>query len=402
MGDERAAASSGSYPPAVNSSAPDMHESEARVVHVHVDEHTTVLEAEPGPYVRLDAEGRWTARRGTNGSFRRTLDGRIARVTAHGFEPVEAGLTRDLHEGAVGDLRALAGLCARGSEVRVEAHGDADALSARLEDCLRWQPADLAAHDEALRAAWPEPTHILPPHRYRDLVALPAIGCPNHACTFCAFYRERPFRVLDDEAFDVHLAAVVDVLGRALHERTGIFLGSASALSLRDELLLRRMERVASLLGVRPRGVAAFLDPDRGPARSTADWRRLREGGLRDVTLGLETGLASLRTEAGKSGDLRALVETVWALRESGLAVSVTVLLGMGGPEQEEEHREATLEVLAAMDLGPADTVYLSPLEEGGPRGARARELASWREATRVVSAARAVPYLVERFAWLS
>jgi radical SAM superfamily enzyme YgiQ (UPF0313 family) len=243
---------------------------------------------------------------------------------------------------------------------------------------------------------------ILPPHRYRDLVVQPATGCPNHRCRFCAFYRGRPFRVLDDEAFAEHLEAIGTLFGAALAGRDGVFLGSASALTLPDDLLLARMRAVADAFGRPRRGFAAFLDPDRGPERDASGWARLAGAGLVEAALGLESGHAPLRAAMGKSDDLARVARTVAALGEGGVAATVMVLVGLGGAEHGDRHREATADFVGGLELGPRDRVYLSPLIDGAPDLVGAAARAAWRDDLAGRTAARIGDYRAEHFAWLA
>jgi radical SAM superfamily enzyme YgiQ (UPF0313 family) len=295
-------------------------------------------------------------------------------------------------------LEAL--LDASSAEVALE--GSADLLKAGLRRAACGALPRPAEQEARFARAYPEPVPILPPHRYRDLVVLPATGCPNHSCSFCAFYRERPFRALSREAFDAHLAAVRDLFGAARADRDGLFLGSASALSLPTEVLLDRLGAVAAVFGRPRRGVASFLDADRGELRDASAWAALREAGLVEATIGLETGEADLRAEVGKGRDLDALRARVAALKQGGLAVSLTVLVGLGGLDRRETHRAATLALLRDLPLERRDFVYLSPLRGALAPEYLAAETVAWRRAVGEATGARVGDYRIERFAWLA
>jgi radical SAM superfamily enzyme YgiQ (UPF0313 family) len=204
--------------------------------------------------------------------------------------------------------------------------------------------------------------------------------------------------VPDAAAFDAHLAAVVAFHGRGLTAFDGVFLGAASATSLGDPLLLDRLARVHGALGSRRRGVAAFGDPDRSPPRDARAWERLREAGLRDVTVGLETGLPALRASVGKRADLEAFVTAVRSMREGGLRVAVTVLAGLGGAEGAAEHERATADAIGSMGLSAADLVYLSPLEGSMPAPALAAATEALRTAIGARTEARLAPYAAAGF----
>ncbi len=380
------------------SDAPD---SRPRIL-ARADERGVVVEVEDRLYLRLDAAGRWIAFGEGGAMFRRAVDGRVLRPGAEGFETL-SDAEADAVDGWVvrraGEVvEALAAVPA--GDLVLEGRADAlhDALARAACGAVE-RPADTRRRYDA---AYPEPVPILPPHRYRDLVVQPATGCPNHACAFCAFYRDRPFRVLDDEAFAAHLEAVRDLFREALAERDGIFLGSASALSIPDDVLVRRLVAVRDAFGVPRRGVASFHDPDRGRLRTPADWARLVAEGLVEATLGLETGLADLRREQGKSADVDRVVSTAAGLKEGGMAVSVTVLVGLGGEERADAHRRATVATLARMPLERADRIYLSPLAGALPAERLREEVDRWRRALADCSGARVGDYRIERFAWFA
>ena len=119
---------------------------------------------------------------------------------------------------------------------------------------------------------------------------------------------------------------------------------------------------------------------------------------------GLEKGLASLREEVGKSGNLDRFAASVADLKAAGLGVSLTVLVGLGGADRASAHREATTTFVERLPLDVKDRVYLSPL--GGRRGAaaehRTADLTAWRGALAGRTGARLGEYRIERFAFLT
>ncbi len=362
---------------------------------------TATVEVADRLYLRLDAEARWTAFGEGGAVFRRAVSGEIVRPLGASTIRLDAAEAETVHAWVV--RRAGEILEALASDPRsFDVTGDADDLRARLRRAACGEGTSPAEQAKRFQLAYAEPVPILPPHRYRDLVLQPATGCPNHSCTFCAFYRDRPFRALSEGEFAAHLAAVRDLFGAALAERDGIFLGSASALSLPDAVLHDRLRTVREAFGRPRRGVAAFLDPDRGQERTPTAWAARREDGLVEAAIGLETGDPDLREEVGKSGDLDRVRRAVANLETAGLAVSATLLVGLGGEARRTRHREASVAAVARLPLSARDVVYLSPLAESLPPDRLAAEIAAWRDALRAVTPARIGEYRIDRFAWLT
>jgi len=366
---------------------------------VRADAHGVVVEeASDGAYLRCDAEGHWTAWHRAGGMLRRALDGRVHALGAAVARPLADAEAGAVHDAAARSAATFAAALDAPVARDVDVVGDLDLARALLRRAATHDAAWGREAEARARAVYPEGIPILPPHRYRDLVVTPARGCPNAQCTFCAFYRDRPFEVLPPEAFDAHLAALAALLGRAVDAYDGVFFGSASAASIPDAVLLDRLARTRAAFGPRRRGVATFLDADHAPRRTPARWARLVEAGLGDVTVGLETGLASLRASVRKSADVARFVAAVAAAKGAGVRIAVCVLVGLGGAAVADAHRAATVAAVASMPLDARDLVYLSPLEGALSDDAVAAETAAWRAALAPATPARASHYPAEGF----
>jgi len=385
------------------SAPPDDVGTGPRRVRARLDRYGLVVEDEArAECLRFDAEGRFTAWSRGLTVVRRGLLGDVFVRRAGRSEPTSPDDASSFATDIARRAREI-GLDLERGALRVGEGGAAsDDVRAALTRAAAWDAARHDAQARRARGVYPDGIPILPPHRYRDVVVEPARGCPNGRCSFCAFYRGRRFDVLDDATFDAHLADVVGLHGAALASHDGVFLGSASAASLGNDVLLRRLARLDAVLGRRSRGVAAFLDPDRAPRRTAADWARLVDAGLVDLTVGLETGDAGLRTEAGKSGDVAAFVDGVRGAKAGGARVAVCVLVGLGGLASADRHREASREALARLGLDAGDHVYLSPLTGSLPPDRLVAEERAWREATAGATAARVSPYGADAFVALA
>ncbi len=365
-----------------------------------VSERALVVEQPPDWSIRLDAEGRWCSYRRGPVLHRRSLDDDVVVRSGSGVRSVDRSVRGRILEEIESHLRDVRARIQADPGI-VSLHGERgtvrDVLD-RVERGLTWPAPAYAADRRLFHDAYPEPIGVLPPDRYRDVVVLPAFGCPHGRCYFCTLFPRGGFRVLESAAFERHLERVVELFGDSLATRDGVFLGSASALSLSRSRLMAVLGRVRDVLGRRRRGVAAFHDPDHAPRRAAGDFEALRRAGLRHVTVGLETGLPPLREALGKSGDVEGVIRAVVAQREGGLRSAVTLLVGAGGVGARDLHLRESAAAIAAMSLNADDRVFVSPLEGSLSPMQMGREIDRFRARLGEVTPATVAPYRLERF----
>ncbi|MCK4535184.1 MAG: radical SAM protein, partial [Syntrophobacterales bacterium] len=76
----------------------------------------------------------------------------------------------------------------------------------------------------------------------------------------------------------------------------------------------------------------------------------LRNLGVKIVYLGVETGNDKILEKIQKGANARQIVEAGQKIKEAGITLSVTVLLGIGGRAKSMEHALDTARVLTEMD----------------------------------------------------
>jgi hypothetical protein len=210
-----------------------------------------------------------------------------------------------------------------------------------------------------------QPVGILPPDRYMAVVLQATEGCSFNTCTFCTFYKDRPFRIKSPVDFRAHAEAVRDFLGEGLSLRRTLFLGDANALVIPMAKLLPLLDVVHEVYDVKQLGgLYAFLDGFSGEKKSVNDYAILRERGVKTIYIGLESGNADLLAFLQKPGTPDDAIHTVQAIKAGGIAVGVIVLLGAGGHQYADSHIRDTITVLNAMPLDADDIIYFSELFE--------------------------------------
>jgi radical SAM superfamily enzyme YgiQ (UPF0313 family) len=187
-------------------------------------------------------------------------------------------------------------------------------------------------------------------------------GCSWNRCTFCGFYRDRPFRILSPDEFRTHCAEVRAFYGEGISLRRDIFLADANALVVPQARLRALLEVAQEFFGLpgSPRPVFSFISAFDVGRKSAEEWATLVELGLRRAYIGLETGDDALLTFLNKPGSAQDAIDAVRALRAGGVSVGVIVMAGIGGDRFAGSHVRHTVKALRAMELGAGDLVYLS------------------------------------------
>jgi radical SAM superfamily enzyme YgiQ (UPF0313 family) len=190
-------------------------------------------------------------------------------------------------------------------------------------------------------------------------------GCSFNACTFCDFYKDRPFRIKTPFELRTHARSIKEYLGRGLSLRRTIFLGDANSLVIPTRQLFDLLEVVNQEFQVEEMGgIFAFMDGFQKNTKDIQDFSNLRKLGLTRVYIGLESGSQKLLRYLGKPITPEKVVQAVNTIKEAGIAVGIIILLGAGGQVFHNDHIIETVTAINAMHLDMEDIIYFSELVE--------------------------------------
>lgn len=197
-----------------------------------------------------------------------------------------------------------------------------------------------------------------PPSEGRSVIIQATLGCSHNQCSFCAMYRTKRFaiRPFDEVARDIDAAAA------AVPHATKVFLADGDALVIPTARLLPVLERVRERFATAPR-VTSYAMPRNLIRKPIAELRRLREAGLAMVYLGVESGDPDLLAKITKGATRDDLLAAAAHAHEAGIALSVTVILGLGGRRHSRRHVEHTASLLSAMRPQYAGALVLTLVE---------------------------------------
>jgi len=199
---------------------------------------------------------------------------------------------------------------------------------------------------------------IRPPSEAYSILLQVTLGCSHNKCTFCGSYKDKRFSIKDDEII------LSDILfaSKYMKRQDRVFLMDGDALIIPQKRLMWILDRIKEHLPW-VRRVGAYANTKSIRMKSLEELLELRENGLGILYLGVETGDDELRKKINKGSSSQTCIEMGRKVKEAGMKVSVTVLLGIAGREGSLEHARATGELLSAMDPNyvGALTVMLIP-----------------------------------------
>ena len=172
-----------------------------------------------------------------------------------------------------------------------------------------------------------------PPSEAYSLIVQVTYGCSHNTCAFCSMYKEKRFaiRPLEEVLEDFRLA-------RRTYARVGrIFLADGDALVRKASELYTILDTIRELFPECER-VTSYASPASIRIRTEEELRTLRDKGLTMVYMGLESGCDDVLRLMNKGHMSAEIVEMGQKVRRCGMALSVTAITGLGGPELLERH----------------------------------------------------------------
>jgi len=184
-----------------------------------------------------------------------------------------------------------------------------------------------------------------PPSEAESLILQVTVGCSYNRCTFCGAYREKTFRIKSFEEVkeDIDEASVY----RRRIRR--VFLADGDALAVPQKDLLRILEYMKPRFPYLER-VGIYANARDILNRDIEELTSLKELGLGIIYMGLESGNREVLKRVKKNATVEQMVQAARRVKESGILLSITVILGLGGVEYSFIHAEDTGKVLSEMD----------------------------------------------------
>ncbi len=204
---------------------------------------------------------------------------------------------------------------------------------------------------------------IRPPSEAESLILQVTLGCSHNRCTFCPTYKGRRFQI---KGLD-RIKEEIDEMAPCGPFRK-VFLADGDALIVPQDKLIAILQYLKERLpGLRRVGL--YGNAKSILRKSVEELRALKALKLGIVYLGVETGDQTLLEKVRKGASYEQMVEAGRRVKEAGITLSATVLLGLGGVEHGQQHALATAKILSDIDPDFASALTLmvvpgTPLHE--------------------------------------
>lgn len=195
-----------------------------------------------------------------------------------------------------------------------------------------------------------------PPSEADSFILQATLGCSWNACTYCAMYRGKRYRVRPLEEV---LADIAEAGARFAEDVRHVFVADGDPLGMALEQWEPILLALASSFP-RLRRVSTYATARNLLEKSPEDLRRLREWGLSLLYIGPESGDDATLRRIAKGASAADHVEAARKAREAGMEQSLIFLLGAGGRERSEAHARASGRLATAMNPRFLSTLTLT------------------------------------------
>ncbi len=194
-----------------------------------------------------------------------------------------------------------------------------------------------------------------PPSEARSLILQITEGCSFNRCSFCSMYREKSF---SEKPIETILSDIKNV-AQSQPQTRRIFLADGDALVRSTSTLVEILTALYQHFPQLER-VSSYALPSNLLSKSTDELKTLKNAGLNLLYYGLETGCPELLKCITKGATPNSIKKGLDKAYQSGMEVSATVILGLGGKHYWKQHIQQTAALINELQITYLSTLQLS------------------------------------------
>jgi radical SAM superfamily enzyme YgiQ (UPF0313 family) len=186
---------------------------------------------------------------------------------------------------------------------------------------------------------------IRPPSEANSILLQVTVGCSRNKCTFCGTYKGERFRIKSDAVIIEDIAFAAKYCKR----QRRVFLCDGDALIVPQKRILKILAEIENRLPWVTR-VGLYANAKALHMKTAEELIELKSHGVGIFYMGLETGDDLTLKKIRKGASSRDMIEMGIKAKRAGIKLSITVLLGIAGPQRSQIHAVETGRVLSAID----------------------------------------------------
>lgn len=199
---------------------------------------------------------------------------------------------------------------------------------------------------------------IRPPSEANSIILQVTTGCSHNKCTFCGAYKDQPFTIKDLSVVKEDLQFAKD----HCRKQKRLFLADGDVLILSQKRLLNLLSEVRLTLPWVNK-VSLYGSAKAVRSKTLSQLQELKSLGLDRVYMGLESGCDTVLQNIRKNDTAKGMIAAAHSVKDAGLFLSVTALLGLGGKEYSLQHSLDTARTLNSMQPNQIAVLTLMILE---------------------------------------
>ena len=234
-----------------------------------------------------------------------------------------------------------------------------------------------------------ERPHIIrPPHEDGSYYLPLTSGCSNSYCGFCNYYYGHRLKIRELSEVKQEIDALALFMEHGLRipeispmvytianewDGNRLFLQDGDALVYPYPQLLQVLEYLNQKMpGIKR--ISCFATAQDILLRTVDELRALKDLRLAIIYMGVESGDDGILQYVGKDITAQRIVEAGQRVKDAGIELSVTIILGLGGQGKSQVHALSTAKILSDLDPDSADALTLTlvpgtPMYDSNQRG---------------------------------
>ena len=184
-----------------------------------------------------------------------------------------------------------------------------------------------------------------PPSEANSILIQATVGCSHNKCTFCEMYKDKSFTIKDEEIILQDIREAGEIYPRSRR----LFICDGDALILPQKKLLKILNEIKAHIP-RIRRVGIYANCRSIELKTKEELQEFYDNGLGIIYFGIETGNNETLETINKNATFERIATVGKKIKDSGIKLSVTVLLGIAGKENSNSHSSETGKLLTKID----------------------------------------------------